>query len=984
MILLNIRGLKTLKDRTKVPLLRDLTACNQALCIALTETHLKPDIADAEVHIHGYVLLRTDRRDRTHGGVAVYIRDDVSPEVLLSHSNSVCDTLIVRIKQTDMVICITYRPPDAQKHEDAFEESLIKIKGVLTNLDDSLHILLMGDLNLPQVEWPSGHTLSGMTLHVQRQVDALLDLTNMLFMEQILLHPTRGKNILDLCFTNNTALIHNIRMTPTVLSDHKLIELEIYGQKGTVNKRYPRKYPFLSGLNFHKADWKGIQKEINEYDWPASLSTVDPDMNLEEFMSAMQNICSKFTPKRTLNLQKKIIPKDRKILMRRRTKILRRMNGSVRDGEKDRCMQMILEIERKLKHSHEKERAEKEARVVANIKTNPKAFYRFAKESASVRYKIGPLISDNGSLTSDSQAISEILNAQYKSVFTPPLQHLQINTPEEFFRTTSQTGGKASIDYFIIEDDDVVSAIDEMNPNSATGPDGFPVILLKKCKLALARPLKIIFQNSLACGKLPKKLKEGIICPIHKGGSRAEAKNYRPVSLTSHVSKVLERIVRKRLTTFLEENDRLSDTQHGFRSGRSCLTQLLHHYDWVLKRLMDRSNVDVIYLDFAKAFDKVDHGMICHKLRGLGITGRLGEWLHSFLQDRRQAVTVDGTISRDTQITSGVPQGTVLGPLLFIVALSDMPAAAKTARLTSYADDTKVANTDATLLQEDLNAIYDWAKENGMQFNAGKFQALRYQPFPAYPLQQSYVGPDGIAIPELDTVRDLGIKMSKDATFRAHIAGMVAKCRRMAGWILRTFRARDQETMLTLWRTYVLSHMDYCSQLWSPHSVGLIAELEAVQRCFTRKIASMKQLSYWDRLRELRLYSLERRRDRYAVIYVWKILEGIAPNFGIESYINPRTGRHCKVPKVPTFSSKARTIYCSSLGFRGPQLFNSLPRELRDLQGVGVDTFKKHLDNLLSRVPDEPTSRQETQRRTATSNSLLHQKPTTCGLPTYT
>ena len=435
---------------------------------------------------------------------------------------------------------------------------------------------------------------------------------------------------------------------------------------------------------------------------------------------------------------------------------------------------------------------------------------------------------------------------------------------------------------------------------------------------------------------------------------------------------------------FLEENNLLTDTQHGFRPGKSCLTQLLEHYDWVLKQLLDHSNVDVIYLDFAKAFDKVDHGMICHKLRDLGIVGKLGEWLHDFLKDRSQAVVANGAISRKTLIVSGVPQGTVLGPLLFIVALSDMPSVIQSATLTSYADDTKVSQAiknpvDATHLQHDLDAIYRWAEDNNMQFNVGKFQALHYKPTNINALQPKYTGPGGIAVPESQSVRDLGIHMSNDASFHAHVAKMVVTCRRLAGWILRAFRTRDQEAMLVLWRTFVLSRLDYCSQLWSPHSVKLTAQLEAFQRCYTKRIASVQHLSYWERLRELKLYSLERRRETYAVTYVWKILEGLAPNFGIEGYKNPRRGGHCAVPKVSPSPSRVRNRYCNSLGFRGPQLFNILPKQLRDLHGVDVDVFKRKLENLLSEIPDEPTSRQETQLRAATSNSLIHQRPTRVG-----
>ncbi|XP_036361089.1 uncharacterized protein LOC115215137 [Octopus sinensis] len=190
--------------------------------------------------------------------------------------------------------------------------------------------------------------------------------------------------------------------------------------------------------------------------------------------------------------------------------------------------------------------------------------------------------------------IKKLLNPQYKSAFSIPLGKLRVNVPDRFFDPEDTHCEMVTIDNINIEETDVISAIEELSSNSATGPDGFPALLLKKCKRALARPLQILFQESLRMGKLPKKLKEGIICPIHKGGSRAEARNYRPVSLTSHVSKGMGHIVRKRLIEFLEDNDLLSDTHHGFRPVRSCLTQLLRHYDWVLKQLMNCSKVDVV------------------------------------------------------------------------------------------------------------------------------------------------------------------------------------------------------------------------------------------------------------------------------------------------------------------------------------------------------------------------------------------------------
>ncbi len=279
-LLLNIRGLLQLSNRSKIPYLRDLATCNQAMCMALTETHLTSNISDAELHIPNYVIYRTDRKERSHGGVAMYIREDITVTVLLSHSNSVCDTLMVHIRQLDVVICTTYRPPDAPNHNGKFEDSLSKIEEAFAKLDQHTNILLLGDFNLPNVKWPEGHLLAGMSLHEQRHTKSLLDLSHKLFMEQVILHPTRGSNIMDLCFTNNIELIHNVKVTPTIFSDHNIVELTMYGPKETADTHPTRSSQTLSSLNFHKANWKAIQKEILRQDWPESLPHKSMTQNL--------------------------------------------------------------------------------------------------------------------------------------------------------------------------------------------------------------------------------------------------------------------------------------------------------------------------------------------------------------------------------------------------------------------------------------------------------------------------------------------------------------------------------------------------------------------------------------------------------------------------------------------------------------------------------------------------------------------------------
>ena len=234
------------------------------------------------------------------------------------------------------------------------------------------------------------------------------------------------------------------------------------------------------------------------------------------------------------------------------------------------------------------------------------------------------------------------------------------------------------------------------------------LVILKACKEKLSRPLMMLWEQSFAKGKIPSSLKDQFITPIFKKGSKSDPANYRPVSLTSHDIKIFERIIRNTMVSYLEDNFLLSNKQHGFRKGRSCLTQLLSHYDAILRNLNSEDETDVIYLDFSKAFDKVNHGLLLKKLKHYGIGGKLLDWIREFLVNRKQIVTVDGIHSEPADVLSGVPQGTVLGPLLFLLYINDLEKFVSTSAVASFADDTRLSASireegDSKLLQEDMN-----------------------------------------------------------------------------------------------------------------------------------------------------------------------------------------------------------------------------------------------------------------------------------------
>ena len=249
---------------------------------------------------------------------------------------------------------------------------------------------------------------------------------------------------------------------------------------------------------------------------------------------------------------------------------------------------------------------------------------------------------------------------------------------------------------------DILKAIDEIDTNSSCPDFSTPAIVLKKCKHALCRPLYTMWKKSLDCGVVPTLYKQQLVTPVHKKGSRSHSSNYRPISLTAHEIKIFERVLRTKMVDFLEENQLLTCKQHGFRKGKSCLTQLLKQYDTILSNLLAQNETDVIYLDFACAFDKVDYPILMKKLSNIGISGKLFDWLLNFLSDRCQTVVVDGVMSYLALVVSGVPQGTVLGPLLFLIYLNDISDCLQFSEISCFADDSRIFKSISTCADSQL------------------------------------------------------------------------------------------------------------------------------------------------------------------------------------------------------------------------------------------------------------------------------------------
>ena len=363
----------------------------------------------------------------------------------------------------------------------------------------------------------------------------------------------------------------------------------------------------------------------------------------------------------------------------------------------------------------------------------------------------------------------------------------------------------------------------------------------------------------------------------------------------------------------------------------------------------------MIYLDFAKAFDKVDHKILLYKLNNLGIQGKIHNWIKNFLQNRTQKVIVDGESSEPAEVISGVPQGTVLGPILFLLFINDITEAIKFANIQLFADDSKLTmkinnQEDHLKLQKDIQAAIMWSLLNNMELNKDKFMLIQYGTNEE--LKQSYSLGTEKTLEKSSELKDLGVTVSEDLNWLKHITKVTNEGKKFTAWILRSFKTRSQ-VVLQLFKMFVISKLEYASPLWMPYLKKDIEKIEGLQRTFTSKLNGLENLNYHERLTALNLYSLQRRRERFCIITMWKIANNLHPNqLNLEFYPTKRFGIKCRRKLFKTKRSHIRTIQHNSFSSIGPALFNCVPRYIKEKESL--PTFKAALDKFLRNIPDTP------------------------------
>jgi hypothetical protein len=572
-----------------------------------------------------------------------------------------------------------------------------------------------------------------------------------------------------------------------------------------------------------------------------------------------------------------------------------------------------------------------ENRVIDSDNINK--FYRYANRKFTSKTLIGPLKDINGDLVIDPTRKAELLQTIFKSMFT-----LDDGIIPVFSNPPVTSSSLSSV---IFSPDLVKRAIRKLKAKSKGGPDGLPPIFLKTCSDQLAAPLAYLYSQCMEFSYLPPDWLRAYITPVFKKGDPSSPLNYRPVALTCTICKIMEVIIKDQLINYLLRHNLISKHQHGFLSKHSTTTNLLEAtHDWIVS-FSSCFNVDVVYIDFSRAFDSIVFNKLLAKLVHYGISGNLLKFISAFIHNREQCVVLDNCFSSVTNVLSGVPQGSVLGPVLFLLFINDVTSICiGESKLKLFADDVKLYTsynvnvTNCGNLQQSIDLLSSWAKSWQLCINISKCSVLSIHHNSKSFIHHPYYL-NGTQLSNTSSVTDLGVLVDSRLTFNLHISNILTKATQRVGVFFRGFSSRHLDFMKKAFITYIRPSLEFNSNIWNPNNKYLIDKLENIQRRFTKRVPTLSHLSYLERLSALNLEPLELRRLKFDLILYYKILHNltcIEPSSYFHLHYPPSSSRN----PAPFLQKSSNFKQClqSTFFFRQLDCWNSLPLSIKQLPSL--------------------------------------------------
>lgn len=776
---------------------------------------------------------------------------------MTSVDNVECIFVSVRISSQPLLIGGVYIPPQSpsllySSYCDAVEE-------VYASCQPDTKVILVGDLNQPEVEWSLPRCVP-----INAASEHLLNMAHFIQATQVnSVFNSRGV-LLDLVFSSVSSVLVRAASDPLLPQEayHPALEFSVPFEcsKSSDRNIYVR--------NLRKCNVDEVRHWIESLNYPI--------LNEENVLDVFSQFCrdlgdcvcqnsplvrktrSYFPSWFSSDLRALVI--NKKVLHRKYKMSLSHVDYCAFRAVRSQCKALT-----EICYSNYMRK------IDVDVKENPKSFWGYIKSLCKVNTSPSKLIHDQVSVDEPSQ-MCELFADYFATVYAPPS-----SCNNDYLYESNVNASSLNISAVEVE-----RKLRCLDGSKGAGPDNITPLVLKSCSSVIAPHLTLYFNQLLGMGCFPDVLKHGYLVPVHKSGDISVVGNYRPIVLQSVIAKVFEALILDFLS-FKFKNVFITE-QHGFRPGRSTVTNLCLFTNYIYSAFSRHHQVDCIYLDFAKAFDRVSHSHLVVKLRALGFSGPLLRWIQSYLSGRTLQVKFASFLSSSVvRVTSGVPQGSLLGPFLFSLFINDIGSLLD-CKFVLFADDIKIYQEVSSvchqlLLQKNLDNVAQWCEVNAMHLNVSKCQVMTFGrsrlliPF-VYSLR-------GSMLKRVTVVKDLGVFFTPNLDPGEHILKICAKANRVLGLIARVSRnAFSPETLKCLYVTLVRPILEYGSPIWAPHQIGHCCSLNHVEKRFLRLMGVRDGQNYLDvDVREVAdhygLVSLTSRRIALDLFFLFKIVNGL-------------------------------------------------------------------------------------------------------------
>ena len=766
-------------------------------------------------------------------------------------------------------------------------------------------------------------------------------------LSQVITEPTRvtatTKTLIDVFITNKKESIIHSGVYPMSISDHNLIYAV---RKISIPRGQPR---FVESRNFKTFNETKFITDLENAPWPYTKDIQDVNCVWDAWKNVFLNVIEKHAPCRIMRVRNKPsqwINSEVKQEMFQRDWLKKHAIKTCQPDDWKAYKKQKICVDKKVKRA-KKDYYEKQIKQNSG---DPRATWKILNDlmgKKSNSTQINELETET-----DPEKIAECLNIHFTEIGPklaleiPPVDN-DVN-PLDFLRKTNSVFALNKI-----KSSDVLKKLKEVNIAKATGHDKISNKILKIAAPAIFKSLTDFFNFSIVTNIFPIDWKIAKVSPLYKSGKRNDPNNYRPISVLSTIARVFERLIFEQMYTYFTDNKLIEPRQSGFRSLHSTVTALLDMTNqWCFN--IDRGMVSgVIFLDLKKAFDTVNHDLLLKKLNYYGVQNQTITWFKSYLADRQQLCKVNGVSSAKSSISCGVPQGSILGPLLFLIYINDLPTCLDYSTGRSFADDTNLTFSagDLSVLQsemsEDLNKIFTWLCSNKLTLNTLKtdFMVIGSRQRIATLEGDIALSVNGITLEKVRIVNCLGLSIDEFLTWDTHMQSIKHKVTCNIRILKRIKPFLSQENLITLYKSIVEPYLSYCCIVWDSISDTLANNLQKLQNRAARIITGA---SYYRRSADIRhelgWLSLVHMRQHHKAIMMFKVVNGLCPTYlsDMFTFNNSLNDYSLRSSRTNLELPKNRTnYYKNSFAFSGAKVWNALPSNLKE--EASLERFKTKL-----------------------------------------